>query len=403
MVAPTSFFADYGCHVRILEEARVLQKLGHQVTVATYANGKETPGIPTARTLPIPWRQSYEVGSSRHKVLFDALLGARVMGMVLSRRYDVIHAHLHEGALLGLGLGWMGGMPTVFDFQGSMTEEMIDHHFVSRDSVAYKPLRALERRINRLAPIVFTNTNHARRLLIDDFGCDPRRLRTLPDCVNSDSFRPAATYDKEELLGLRRSLGIGDGQKVIVYLGLLAEYQGTGLLLEAFRLLRERRPEVTLLLMGFPGIDVYRDRARSLGVDESVIFTGRIPYGDAPRYLALGDAAVAPKLSLTEGAGKILNYMAVGMPVVAFDTPVAREVLGQSGLLARRADVTDLAEKLERSIFDVEAVSLGVALRRRAVAQFDWQQAAEQIVDAYATVLGDKVEPAAAGAVSRGA
>jgi glycosyltransferase involved in cell wall biosynthesis len=228
-------------------------------------------------------------------------------------------------------------------------------------------------------------------------------LRTLPDCVNSDSFRPAATYDKEELLGLRRSLGIGDGQKVIVYLGLLAEYQGTGLLLEAFRLLRERRPEVTLLLMGFPGIDVYRDRARSLGVDESVIFTGRIPYGDAPRYLALGDAAVAPKLSLTEGAGKILNYMAVGMPVVAFDTPVAREVLGQSGLLARRADVTDLAEKLERSIFDVEAVSLGVALRRRAVAQFDWQQAAEQIVDAYATVLGDKVEPAAAGAVSRGA
>ena len=33
MVAPTSFFADYGCHVRILEEARVLQRRGHTVTI----------------------------------------------------------------------------------------------------------------------------------------------------------------------------------------------------------------------------------------------------------------------------------------------------------------------------------------------------------------------------------
>ena len=39
MIAPTSFFADYGCHVRILEEARALQAAGHAVTIATYHNG----------------------------------------------------------------------------------------------------------------------------------------------------------------------------------------------------------------------------------------------------------------------------------------------------------------------------------------------------------------------------
>ena len=39
MIAPTSFFADYGCHVRILEEARVLRKLGHEITIAM-PNGK---------------------------------------------------------------------------------------------------------------------------------------------------------------------------------------------------------------------------------------------------------------------------------------------------------------------------------------------------------------------------
>ena len=44
-IAPTSFFADYGCHVRILEEARALQRRGHRVTVCTYHSGRDPEGI----------------------------------------------------------------------------------------------------------------------------------------------------------------------------------------------------------------------------------------------------------------------------------------------------------------------------------------------------------------------
>ncbi len=390
MIAPTSFFADYGCHVRILEEARILEKMGHSVTVVTYANGGGVPDVRIARTLPIPWRQDYEVGSSRHKLLFDALLAVKMTQLIAAGNYDVIHAHLHEGALLGMGLGWLGGLPTVFDFQGSMTEEMIDHHFVERSSAIYKPLRWLEQRINRSAPVIFTNSTNARRLLIDEFGCNPRRLMALPDCVNCDVFRPASTYAPEELANLRRALGIPTGNKVIVYLGLLAEYQGTSHLLEAMRILRNRRDDVTLLLMGFPGIDVYRAKAAALGVANDVIFTGRVPYGDAPRFLALGDAGVAPKLSLTEGAGKLLNYMALGLPTVAFDTPVAREYLGEDGYYAARGDAAALAEKLHIALAtDGEPAQRAAALRRRAVDHYDWRTAANQIVNAYASVRGD--------------
>jgi hypothetical protein len=69
MFAPTSFFADYGCHVRILEEARVLRRLGHQVTIAAHHSGNLVPGLDIRRTLSIPWRRSYVVGSSRHKIV----------------------------------------------------------------------------------------------------------------------------------------------------------------------------------------------------------------------------------------------------------------------------------------------------------------------------------------------
>ncbi|MCC6453681.1 MAG: glycosyltransferase family 4 protein [Caldilineaceae bacterium] len=391
MVAPTSFFADYGCHVRILEETRILQKLGHQVTIATYHNGKNVEGIDIRRTLPIPWRRHYEVGSSRHKLVFDALLGLKTLELLARGHYDIIHAHLHEGALIAHLLGKLFGLPVVFDFQGSLTEEMIDHHFLERESFFYQPLRRLERWINRTSSIIFTSSAHAERHLLEQFGCDPAQVRVLPDCVNADVFLPSVDLDPTAQADLRRQLNIPDGHKVIVYLGLLAEYQGTGLLLEALQRILATHPDVYLLLMGFPGVQQYRQQAKALGIDHAITFTGRMSYEDAPRYLALGDVAVAPKLSLTEGLGKLLNYMAVALPTVAFDTPVAREYLGADGHLAVRGDVESLADKILASLYpaatDKWNQEMGKRLRQRVIQLFAWDQAGQMIVNTYRELI----------------
>ena len=381
MIAPTSFFADYGCHVRIYEEVRILQQLGHQVTVVTYRNGSDVPGLDIRRTLPIPWRRHYEVGSSRHKIAFDLLLGLKTLQLLLLQRYDVIHAHLHEGAMIGLVLARLFRLPVVFDFQGSLTEEMIDHNFLRRDSRFYHLLRRLERWIDQSSAVIFPSSTEGGRILVEQFACTPTSVRTLVDRVDTDVFRPATSYPLATRQEQRVRLGIPADAKVIVYLGLLAEYQGTGLLLEAMQRILQRRSDVYLLLMGFPGINIYEQKAVDLGIRDHVIFTGRVPYREtAPLYLALGDAAAAPKLSLTESAGKLSNYMAVGLPTVAFDTPVAREYLGLHGLLAERGNVQSLAEKL---LIALASPELGVPLRQRAVQHFSWRSAGEAIVAAY--------------------
>ncbi len=388
MLAPTSFFADYGCHVRILEEAKVLQQLGHQVTIATYHNGDPVSDLDIRRTLPIPWRRNFLVGSSRHKLVFDVLLGLKALELLARGRYDVIHAHLHEGALIGLVLGRLFGVPMVFDFQGSLTGEMLDHHFLRLQSPAYRLFRRLETWIVRHAPVIFTSSVNAEQLLREEFGCTPEQVHVLPDCVNADAFRPAQSYAPEDLAALRAELGIPVGRKLIVYLGLLAEYQGTGLLLEAMRRILNLRQDVHLLLMGFPNEEQYKQQARDLGIAAHVTFTGRMPYPQAPRYLALGDVAVAPKLSLTEGAGKLLNYMAVGLPVVAFDTPVAREYLGHEGLLAARGEVASLTNNLLQCLHLIDTDpaplrAMGQRLRQRAVQNFPWDNAGYQMVGVY--------------------
>ncbi len=403
MIAPTSFFADYGCHVRILEEARTLQALGHHVTIATYRNGQAVPGLDVVRTLPIPWRRDYEVGSSRHKLAFDVLLGMRLLPLMLTRLlrgqgFDILHAHLHEGALLGKVLGALFRVPLVFDFQGSLTEEMIDHGFLRRESWLFRPLRRLESWLDCSAPAVLTSSHNARTLLIEQFGCEPSRVHTLPDCVNAQSFRPASeqsSAERAQTAALRAEFGLPDEAEVVAYVGLLTEYQGVGLLLDAMVQVLRERPNAYLLLMGFPGVHLYERQAEALGIRARVIFTGRVSYHQLPSYLAVGDVAAAPKLSLSEGCGKLLNYMALALPTVAFDTPVAREYLGTDGLLAERGSVGDLARQLVQALdvaagrAEPEALGTGNRLRQRAVRLFEWRAAGQQIVRIYRDVLGE--------------
>lgn len=388
MVAPTSFFLDYGCHVRILEETRALQRLGHRVTIVTYYLGRDLPDLDIVRTRPTPWRSDYEVGSSLHKIAFDSFLVWTGVETVLRRDFDLIHGHLHEGALIGYILSRLKGLPLVADFQGSMTGEMVDHHFLDAEGPWYRWARLLEWRIAHLPDVIVTSTQMTADLLERDFNCGDGCVHPLPDCVSLDFFR-SDVLSHAVVSERRAALRIPSDRPVIVYLGLLADYQGTPHLLQAARHLKQRDVACHFLVMGFPSVEHYRRMAANLGVADRVTFTGKVPYEEAPAHLALGDIAVAPKLSTTEGAGKILNYMAMELPTVAFDTPVSREYLGALGTYAAPVgDSAALAGAIE-SLLERPARrhDLCRRLRERAGQRFSWDRSGRYLLKIYESVL----------------
>ncbi|MBU0670749.1 glycosyltransferase, partial [Patescibacteria group bacterium] len=101
MLAPTPFFADRGCHIRIYEEAKALQEKGHNVDIFTYHNGRDIEGLNIHRIINIPWYKKLSAGPSWHKLYLDVLLMFNVMFLGFFKNYDVIHAHLHEGCIIG--------------------------------------------------------------------------------------------------------------------------------------------------------------------------------------------------------------------------------------------------------------------------------------------------------------
>jgi glycosyltransferase involved in cell wall biosynthesis len=393
MIAPTSFFADYGAHVRPLEEIRALQRLGHRVTVCTYHNGHDVPGIDIQRSIDIPWRKRVVVGTTRHKLYLDAALFAVVLREMRRLKPDLIHAHLHEGALIGQMARVAHHAPLLFDYQGSLTAEMTDHGFLGPSSVLRAPLAQLERTINHASDMIVTSTYHAASRVRAHSGLDDARVMTIPDAVDTHRFRPDALPANERTL-LRAQLGIRPTDKVVVYLGLLAPYQGTDMLLQAAADVLRREPDAFFLIMGFPGNERYRVLAERLGIAHRVSLPGQIPYLDAHRYLALGDVAVAPKLSETEGNQKIFNYLATGLPVVAFDTPASREILGNRATFAKRGDVGSLAEQLVALLADpAVARRTGLAGRAIALQNFSWERRGTELLRAYARMLPPEKVP----------
>src|SRR5262245_28564397 len=380
MVAPTPFFGDRGCHVRILEETRALSPHGVEFLVATYHVGRDVPGVPTARTPRLPWVRRLPVGFSPHKPYLDALLFLSALRAARAFRPDVLHGHLHEGAVLATVLGRLVRRPAIADLQGSLTAELVDHRALPSGGPLPRLARAVERWTVRGPARLLASSSSFARELRERWG-GGERVVPLPDGVDPEVFRPGLAVDD-----LRTTLGL-TGKRVVVFLGVLTPYQGVDDLLAAWPAVVGAVPDAHLLLMGYPNEERYRTRVASAGLAGSVTVSGRIDYREAPRYLALGDVAVSPKRSATEANGKLLNYMAIGLPTIAYDGPISREILGDAGVLVPLGDTAALGAACIGLLAEAgERKWRGQALRERAVAEFGWPALGRRLLDVYRNV-----------------
>jgi glycosyltransferase involved in cell wall biosynthesis len=139
--------------------------------------------------------------------------------------------------------------------------------------------------------------------------------------------------------------------------------------------------------MGYPESD-YIERARVLGLDDRITFAGKLDYAEAPRYLCLGDIAVSPKLSTSEANGKLLNYMACGLPCVVFDNPVNRELLGETGVYVENINAAGFVDHLADLLDHPERLAaLAEQSRAHAVACHSWRARIKILEQIYAGMM----------------
>ena len=103
---------------------------------------------------------------------------------------------------------------------------------------------------------ILTSSRHSADLLRAELKDQAQRVVPLPDCVDTDFFRPRTPADQADVEALKDQLGIPRDRTVVIYLGLLAQYQGTYHIIQAARQVIARsaaqQPDVHFLVMGYP-------------------------------------------------------------------------------------------------------------------------------------------------------
>jgi glycosyltransferase involved in cell wall biosynthesis len=377
ILAPTPFFGDRGCHVRIYEEVRGLAARGVDTLIVTYPTGRDLPDVTTARSPAIPGIRARALGPSWSRPFLDLLLLWTTLRAVRRYRPDVIHAHLHEGILLGRVARRLSGVPLVADIQGSLTAELRDHHFPGGSGWLGRVLERIERWLVR-GPEALLASGAATLPLLVAQGARVDRVVLLPDGVDLARFHPQPPdRDLQARFGLT-------GKDVVVFLGVLTAYQGVDTIVDALPLVIEAVPTAHFLILGYPNEDHYRQIVRDRGLESHATLPGRVDYHDAARYLSLGTVAVSPKRSLTEANGKLINYMACGLPVIATDTPVNRDLLGEDGVYVPIDDAGALADAIVGLLRDpAHRQALGARVRSRAERLYAWPPLIDRLCRVY--------------------
>lgn len=386
-IGPTPFFSDRGCHIRIRGLVRSLQRRDVECWLCTYGLGSDVADVETERIAGIPGYRRIDAGPSIFKYVADLLLLAKVCGSILRRDPDVLHGHLHEGALIGHAartlLFWRR-LPLVFDMQGSLTGELDQYGYFRWFPPARWLFGAAEWIIDRLPDRIAASSAGSLEIARDRFGIAASRLCLVPDGTD---VRPVS---EERVVELRADLGLPSGKLVIIYTGSLKRVKGLDALHATIAGCAARRLPVHFLIVGYPVQETKRFLADA-GLDPYCALAGRVPFDQISEYLSLADAALEPKPAGSgEASGKLLNYMAAGLPVACLDTPTNRAMLGDSGCYASPDGAEGLIDAIAGLSEDLEhARGLGRQAQARIDSEYSWDASAATLLDLYYDCLDD--------------
>jgi teichuronic acid biosynthesis glycosyltransferase TuaC len=218
-------------------------------------------------------------------------------------------------------------------------------------------------------------------------GVKERRLRYIPNGVDLESFQ---SDDRD---AGRRALGLPAVGRLIVSIGELLAVKGNGVLIDAFRRVRERRQDVTLVIAGEgPLRSELEAQIRSCGLGEHARLLGRVPFGQVPGLLAAADVVALP--SMNEGMPlTALEALAAGRPLVGSAVGGTREIVeqGRHGLLVPAGDAEALAAALDEALDRTwDAGDL-----REQVRRYSWATIAEEQERVYAELSRGSQKPGA--------
>ena len=344
-----SFF-EYDNRVRRYADTLIAE--GHSVDVVCLRMpGQSWFGIDKGiRVYRIQRRQKNEKGplSYLFKLLFFFIMSLIVVTFLhIRKRYHLVHVHNPPDFLVFSALILrLSGAQVILDIHDILPELYKGKFNAKEESLAFRFMLFIERISARLAQRVII-ANHIWYKRYTSRSADPAKCTVIMNYPDPSIFSP------------RTRPPSGNGF-TFVYPGTLSPHQGLDIAIRAFSKLSKQAPEPRFNIFGNGGVkEQLTNLVASLGLQDMVLFHDLLPLSEIAIEMAKADCGVVPKRA--EGFGgeafstKILEFMALGVPVIASATEIDRFYFDDSLVLFFRSeDAEDLAEKMQRMMEDSE-------------------------------------------------
>ncbi|MFJ9567123.1 glycosyltransferase family 4 protein [Streptomyces fuscichromogenes] len=310
---------------------------------------------------------------------------------------DVVHA-CNPPDLLFLPALWLkrSGARFVFD-QHDLVPELYLSRFGRGKDLLYRAVCALERRTYRAADIVLATNESYREVAIRRGGRRPDDVFVVRSAPAIERFQPVPPEPQ-----LKRGK-----PHLLCYLGVMGPQDGVDYALRALAKLRDElgRTDWHAVFVGSgDAYDAMVELSRELGLTEQVQFTGRIPDADLVRYLSTADVCLSPDprnpLNDVSTMNKVLEYMAMGRPIVSFDLKEARVSAGDAAVYAPANDEKQFAELITLLLDDPDKrARMGKTGQERISGPLSWRNSQASLLAAYAAASRDRTMGSAADPV----
>ena len=303
-------------------------------------------------------------------------------------RVDVVHA-CNPPDLLYLVARMLKrrGARFVFD-QHDLVPELYLSRFDRGEDFLYRAVCRLEKATYRAADVVISTNESYRQVALTRGGMAPEKVFVVRSAPAVDRFQQVPA--EPELKKGKRHLHC--------YLGVMGPQDGVDYALRSLAALRDEQGRTDWHAVFVGAGDTFDDMVKladALGLSEQVEFTGRIPDEDLVRYLSTADVCLSPDpknpLNDVSTMNKVMEYMAMGKPIVSFELREARVSAGDAAVYARANDVAEFA-KLTAQLLDDPAgrERMGELGRTRVAGDLSWARSSESLLAAYESALDDR-------------
>lgn len=373
---------------RVWLEARTLQAAGAKVTVicpltkAWPAREETISGIDILRH-PLPPDVSSARGYLREysaALFWQTRLAWRVWR---KGGIDVIHG-CNPPDLIALVAAPLRvfGVRYLFDHH-DISPELYEAKFGRRD-LFWRLMLLCERMTFALASVSIATNESYREIAITRGKMRSEDVFVVRSGPDLDTVRPVSAEPRWR-----------NGRDHLVgYVGVMGEQEGIDLLLEAVaRIVQNGRQDIQFALVGGgPSLEALKEMSRDLGLEEYVTFTGRASDADLLSALSTADLCVNPDrvnpMNDKSTMNKIMEYMALGKPIVQFDVREGRISAGEASSYAAANDPDALAHEIVTLIDDPERrARMGSFGQERVHRDLGWDKSIAPLMQAYRRIL----------------